>query len=85
MTNNTLLLELCKPYLLDLLTALIESLKHPNEPMYELLEGVDTKIHIETFTKIDSLTEQQISELLIEIGSLLRANNQESQPTTNNQ
>lgn len=73
MNPEDILFTLCKPYLLDLLRLLIDSLEHPNEPFHELAEGKKYKFSNDTIGRFNELTSEQIDLLIKQICELLIA------------
>lgn len=72
MTNNKdPLLELCKPFLLDLSAAIIETLKFPEEPIYETAEKLESTSRLKTrdYDNISDLTEIQKIQVLSKINA----------------
>ncbi|MBE9208828.1 hypothetical protein IQ244_20235 [Nostoc sp. LEGE 06077] len=79
-SNQDHLLELCRRYLLDLVSALSESLKYPGEPLSELLEGTENRLEVEDYEKLYKLTEIEKVRVLAEIATWME---QGERPTKN--
>ena len=69
--DEALLLELCKPYFLELMKLLIESIKYPDEPASELAEGTGHISHFsaEVLKLVSSLEYRQKTSVLHEIAN----------------
>lgn len=81
--NKDYLLELCKPYLLDLVLALAKSLKYPDEPMQELLEGETHQLGSDLFLKIHSFSKELKLKLLYDITFWIHSSSDNQKPVTN--
>jgi hypothetical protein len=65
------LLEICKPYLLDVISAVNESLKYPDDSLHELMEGKNVRLRTEEYAVINKLTPTGKIKLLSEISTWL--------------
>ncbi|MEH1994157.1 hypothetical protein [Nostoc sp.] len=65
--KEDILLSLCRPYILDLVSLLAEGLKHPDQPTHELTEGRKYPFTGEVLGRFNSLTYVQKAEILHEI------------------
>ncbi|MBD2491128.1 hypothetical protein [Aulosira sp. FACHB-615] len=79
--NKDHLLELCRPYLLDLSTAIIESLKFPNEPLYEIREKTgESRLKTQDYDHIEDLTEIDKIRVLSAIATWMEQGERPNQP-----
>ncbi|ALF52968.1 hypothetical protein ACX27_14700 [Nostoc piscinale CENA21] len=80
--NKDHLLELCRPFLLDLSTAIIESLKFPNEPLYETVEKLEgkTRLQLRDYDNISDLTEIDKIRVLSAIATWMEQSQRPNQP-----
>ncbi|MDF5736790.1 MULTISPECIES: hypothetical protein [unclassified Nostoc] len=78
--KQDLLLELCKPYLLDLSSLIAESLKHDDEPISEILEDRTSAFSAETRHRLSQLSYRERTSVLYEIALWIDSAANKQQP-----